>query len=302
MALNSFTSNEIMLDFSKELYELFFDKVDGIIVANISIAMMLKKRNYKEIIISNLFGTYSNDAVDFLVKQFDPIKIILPRDISLKNIQTIVKSHPNIMFECFLFGDNCRFSESFCFSEHGYDSLTFGSLCSYTQREKKLIKNANPSYKQIVKNTKLTDTEKKEELKKVFLDITSLLDEIEFNLYEFNSKEITLILETLSLYDIAMLKEDKKIYVRAINILKNLDFPKAQSIYTKLKELPFIQEDNYKKFHKLNKSAIYETLNFFAQFNNITSYKIPSRGRDFYKYLDTFENEEYHYKQSQYQL
>ena len=34
LALNSFTSNSIMLKYSNELYEIFSKKVDGIIVAN----------------------------------------------------------------------------------------------------------------------------------------------------------------------------------------------------------------------------------------------------------------------------
>ncbi len=191
LALNSFTSNDIMLGYSKEIYELFSKKVDGIIVANISIASMLKTKNYKNIVISNLFGTYTSQAVEFLLTQFNPIKVILPRDISIENIKTIVSSFPDTNFECFLYGDNCRFSESFCFSEHGYDSVGFGSLCSYTQNEKILVKTATPTYKQIVKNSKLSVDEKKELLKKQLIDIDTLLDDVELYNFEFDSVKIS---------------------------------------------------------------------------------------------------------------
>ncbi len=291
-----------MLRYSKEIYELFSKKVDGIIVANISIASMLKTKNYKNIVISNLFGTYTSQAVEFLLTQFNPIKVILPRDISIENIKTIVSSFPDTNFECFLYGDNCRFSESFCFSEHGYDSVGFGSLCSYTQNEKILVKTATPTYKQIVKNSKLNDYEKKELLKKQLIDIDTLLDDIELYNFEFDSVKISETLTILSMYDITMFHKNKKTYIRTINILKNLDLEKANEIVEKLKINTYKEENKYKIFHNLNKSAIHQTIDFFQQYKNITSYKIPSRGRDFYKYLEQNEDEPYNYKQSQYQL
>ncbi len=302
LALNSFTSNEIMLSCSKELYDIFEDTVDGMIVANITIASMLKKQNYKKIVISNLFGVYTTDAVEFLKSQFDPMKIILPRDISLANIKTIVLANLDTDFECFLYGDNCRFSESFCFSEHGYDSVGFGSLCSYSANEKVLIKSALPTYKQIVKNPKYLDDEKKQMLKKEDISIDSLLEDIALNLFEFDSKKISKDLELLCMYDIDMFTGDKKLYIKTINTLEKLDFTKAQELLEGLKDSGIQEPDKYKIFHNLNTSAILQTVEFFKQYPNITSYKIPSRGRNFYKYLDSCEDEPYNYKQSQYKL
>ena len=43
LTLNHITSNQIMLEYSKEVYALFKNKVDGIIVSNITIATFLKK-------------------------------------------------------------------------------------------------------------------------------------------------------------------------------------------------------------------------------------------------------------------
>ncbi len=302
LALNSFTSNATMLQYSQELYEMFEAKVDGMIVANITIALMLKKRDYKNIVISNLFGVYSCEAVSFLQMQFNPIKIILPRDISLDNIKKIVTTYPQMQFECFLYGDNCRYSESFCFTEHGYDSLDFGSLCSYSTKEKKLIKSAIPTFKQIVKNSTLSDDEKKQLLQKEQLSIEYLLDKLLVLNYEFNSKKISHFLEILSMFDIQMFYANKELYIKALSTLGGLEFNKAQTLLKKLKEKPFQPQDSYKSFHNLNTNAIQRTMIFFAQFKNITSYKIPSRGRDFYKYIFANKNEEYNYKESQYRL
>jgi hypothetical protein len=303
LALNSFTSNEILKDYSLKVFEMFKDMVDGVIVANVTIATMLQKQNYKNIIISNLFGVYSVNAVKFLIEQFNPTKIILPRDIRLQDIQKIVTTFPKMQFECFLYGDNCRYSESFCFSEHGYDSVGFGSLCSFAFENKKLVGVSNPAYKQILKDTKLTKQEKKEILKTRHLDISSLLDELELYSYEFDSKKITKILDTLSLYDTKAFYTDKKVFIRALNILKTLEYPKSQELQEKINNCINNETDNYKMFHKLNTKAIKETLKFFNKYENIVSYKIPSRGRELYKYIFMLDNDEqYNYKQSQYRL
>ena len=302
LALNSFTSNEIMNEYSKEIYELFYKKVDGIIVANISIATMLKSQNYDKLIISNLFGVYTTQAVQFLIEQFNPIKIILPRDISLENIKTIVTTFEYTKFECFLYGDNCRYSESFCFSEHGFDSVGFGSLCSYAQDEKVLIKSANPAYKQIVKNPTLSDDEKKELLAKQSISIENLLEKLELYSYEFDSIKLSQTLEILSMYDMQMFTKTKTLYIRAINILKTLELQKAKELLSKLHNTTLKDEDRYKKFHKLNTKAITLSIEFFKQFKNITSYKIPSRGRELYRYILNDTDESYNYKESQYKL
>ena len=303
LALNSFTSNDIMLSYSKELYELFYKRVDAIIVANITIAQFLKEKNYKKIVLSNLFGIYTTQAVSFFKKQFNPYKIILPRDIQIQDIEKIVTTFPNDRFECFLYGDNCRYSESFCFSEHGYDSTGFGSLCSFAFTNKKPVYSAKESYKQIVKHSKLTKDEKISQLQKKELSIEALLNDIELNLFDFNSQNIAKSLEMLNRYDINYLKESKPLFIRLNNILKNLDFPLAKEILKKFENINIQDINYYTTFHKLNPHAIMSTMEFFTKFENIVSYKIPSRGRDLHKLLDGLNKDEsYDYTKSQYQL
>jgi hypothetical protein len=303
LALNAFTSNAVMLRYAQELYDVFAHKVDGIIVANIAMASMLKKYHYPHIIISNLFGVYTPQSVAFLQKQFNPTKIILPRDISLEAIETIVTSYPKQAFECFLYGDNCRYSESFCFTEHGYDSTSFGSLCSFATKEKQLIKAALPTFKHTVKSSKMTDDEKKERLQIHPLDVASLLDACQVALYENRADILSQTLDVLERYDVQNFRTSKTLYVRALSIMKNIDTPKAYKIHQALEASPYKAEDDYGHFHKLNANAIAQTIRFLSKFDNIVSYKIPSRGRDFYKYLFSGnEKEPYNYKESQYRL
>jgi len=302
LALNAFTSNHLMMEYVKDVYALFYKKVDAIIVANIAMATFLKAQNYKQIVLSNLFGLYSIEAVSFFKKQFNPYKMILPRDIQISDIAKIVTAFPYDKFECFLYGDNCRFSESFCFSEHGYDANKFGSLCHFAFSNKKPILSAKESYKHIVKHSKFSKEEKHKQLQKKDLSIEALLNDIELNLYDFNSLNIAKSLEMLDRYDVNYLKESKIVFVRLHNLLKTLKFPLAKKILEKLKANNEI--DYYQTFHKLNHSAILQTIDFFSQFDNIVSYKIPSRGREFHKILNDLETNtsKYNYKESQYQL
>jgi len=303
LALNSFTSNDVMLTYSKKLYELFYNKVDAIIVANITIAQFLKEQNYKEIVLSNLFGIYTTQAVNFFKKQFNPYKMILPRDIRVEDIEKIVTTFPDDKFECFLYGDNCRYSESFCFSEHGYDSNSFGSLCTFAFTNKKPLSSASASFKQIVKHSKLTKDEKIKELEKKELSIEALLNEIELNQFDFNSKNIAKCLEMLNRYDINYLKESKPLFIRLNNILKNLEFPVAKEMLSKLKDIDIEDINYHSTFHKLNTKAISQTIELFNKYDNIVSYKIPSRGRELYKLLaDINRDSSYDYTKSQYQL
>ncbi len=161
LALNAMSSNEKLLHYAKEVYELLHKDVDGVIVANITLATFLKKQNYPNIILSNLFGIYTPQSAEFFIRQFAPKKVILPRDISLKTISTIATQFPDTAFEVFLYGDNCRYSESFCFSEHGYDSIGMPSLCTFASQNKTPIAKPNPAYKQIVNNSTLLESDKK---------------------------------------------------------------------------------------------------------------------------------------------
>lgn len=302
LALNGFTNNDVIMAYSQEVYALFCQKVDATIVANIAMAQFLKDQGYSKMVLSNLFGIYNTQAVQFFKNQFKPYKMILPRDIELDDIKKIVTTFPDDKFECFLYGDNCRFSESFCFSEHGYDANAFGSLCHFAFTNKRPLLSAKESYKQIVKHSKLTQDEKKEALQKKYLSIEALLDDIAFNIFKFNAKNIAKSLALLNRYDTAYLKESKTIFVRLCTLLEALEFDVAKEILQKVKNTPEI--DYYRSFHNLNHVAILKTIAFFDRFDNIISYKVPSRGRGFHKILSELEHSKdvYNYRESQYQL
>ena len=301
LALNAMSSNEKLLEYTKEVYTLLHKEVDGIIVANITLATFLKNQHYPNIILSNLFGIYTVQSAQFFIKQFAPKKVILPRDISLETVGAIASHFPNTAFEVFLYGDNCRYSESFCFAEHGYDSIEMPSLCTFASENKIPISKPDPAYKQIVNNTTLLVSDKKVKFQKKYMDVKTLLDEIEVSLDTFNSKKIAENFQLLSRYDIEYLKRDSVLMSRLKNLCKRVDLPSSSSLCEEIKSLSFAPVDSYKQFHKLNASAIKSSIKYFEKYPNITSYKIPARGRNIIQFLEVLtQDDTYNYTQSQY--
>jgi len=304
LALNHITSNQIMLEYSKEVYDLFKDKVDGIISSNITIATFLKNQGYEKIVASNLFGSYSYQSIEFLIQQFNPIKIILPRDMQLKDIKKIVKSFPNMQFECFLFGDGCRFSESFCFVDQGEYDLETPTLCSFVKKNYKIVQKANVAFKLIAQDGVLDKDEKKQQLQTKKIDTNSLLDELIVLFNDFDSKKIAYNLDMLVRLDIEEFYKDELLYAKAkmvFGILKQ--FPKANELLKQLKNKEFIVADEYKQYHRTNTYSIRKTIEFFEQFSNIVSYKIPTRGRNINNLLKLLSvSEDYEYKESMYKI
>ena len=305
LALNHITSNSIMLEEAKKIFGHFKDKVDAIIVSTITMATFLKNQNYKNIVISNLFGNYSISSVKFLIDNFNPIKIILPRDMRLCDIEKIVQYFPNMNFECFLFGDGCRFSESFCFVDQGDYDLDSSTLCSYTLSNYQLVKKANVAFKMVVKDGLLNNDEKIAQLQTSKIDISTLIDNLFVLNDKFNSKQIAYTLHQLERYDIEEFYKDEILYIKAKTILKILkQFEKANEILTQLNQKEFVANNSYKKYHRTNTNAINQTINFFMKHKNIVSYKMPSRGRNIINMLSLLKNddENYNYKESLYKL
>ncbi|RLA81142.1 MAG: hypothetical protein DRG78_09710 [Epsilonproteobacteria bacterium] len=305
LTLNHITSNQTMLEYSKKIYLLFKNKVDGIIVSNITIATYLLNDGYKKMVTSNLFGSYSTQSIEFLINQFNPIKVILPRDMRLSDIEKIVKGFPDTNFECFLFGDGCRFSESFCFIDQGDYNLETPTLCSYASTNYQIVQKANPSFKMVAKDGVLDDEEKKQQLQIEKIDVDSLLDKLIVLSNNFDSKKIAYTLDILSRIDIEEFYKDNIIYAKAKIVFKILEqFPNASKLLVYLKEKEFIEENGYKQYHRTNELSIQKTIEFFLQSPNIVSYKIPARGRNITNMLNLLKpiNIEYNYKQSMYKL
>ncbi|MBR1712429.1 MAG: U32 family peptidase [Alloprevotella sp.] len=67
--------------------------------------------------VSTIFGAYNADLVKYL-RDRGAHRIILPRDLSLHEIEAIIHDVPDIEYECFVMLEGCRFSNSHCMTKN----------------------------------------------------------------------------------------------------------------------------------------------------------------------------------------
>jgi len=286
-ALNAPSYNTQTIDDARAMVALAKELgMDGIIVGSLSLLLHLKTIGYDKIVISNLLGCYSAEAVQFFVEQFSPYKVVLPRDLRHEEIAEIVQQHPATRFEVFLFGDHCRLSEANCFVEHGYDSVISQDLCSYALKKKIFHSRARPDFKSICLNDHLTTSEKVRKLTSRRYHLGDMLDLLDETLLKGEIKEMAEILDEMGKIDMQWsVQEQPKLLYRAINTLRRIEMPKAGELCQLLEaevsdSAVDVNQHSYAAFHRIDREAIAEAVTFFSQFDNIVSYKIPTRGRD----------------------
>ena len=98
---------KLILNLIKEISSL--KGVKGVILNDIPLLLLLKKEKYnKEIVISTLGTIFNEDTVQFY-KTFGAKRIILDRQLSMKDLIRIIKSDPSLDYEIFGFGGSCFF-------------------------------------------------------------------------------------------------------------------------------------------------------------------------------------------------
>jgi putative protease len=99
--------------------------VDALIVSDLNLLVELSRLNLGlRIHLSSLGGCFNSFAVPFY-KSLGVKRIILPRQLTLPEIKSIVTTHRDDMeFEVFAVNDGCYFEEGFCQTSH-----TLGAFC-----------------------------------------------------------------------------------------------------------------------------------------------------------------------------
>ena len=89
---------------------------DGIIVSCPELVEIAKKYRVNAI-ISTIAGVYNSDIAKFYWK-LGAERIILPRDLSVDDIEQIVYAVPDVEYEVFMMRNGCSFSDSNCLGLH----------------------------------------------------------------------------------------------------------------------------------------------------------------------------------------
>ena len=155
--------------------------VDWIICWNISILEYLKEKDYKgKINISTIMAVYNSEAIRFLLENYKINKIILSREVTLKEIENLVTEFSETKFEVFWEGDFCRYNNWLCFAEHKYWAK---DICTVVVNDLVINKKFRPDFKEFILNPELTNEEKilemNDEYSDIFEQIKELLVEID---------------------------------------------------------------------------------------------------------------------------
>ncbi|MCK9271930.1 U32 family peptidase [Candidatus Gracilibacteria bacterium] len=288
------------------------DLIDGVIVGNIGMLEFLKSINFtKKINISTILAVYNKEAIRFMLENYSVNKVILSREVTISEIEQIVKEFPQVLFEVFGEGDFCRYNNGLCFAEHKYGDR---DICTVILDNFDVKKSSKPDYKKIILDKDLSVEEKLKFLdnnyKNNFDEIGELVDNLEYNFIQNSDKQEERLKELLKqnknlpdlFYDGLQSLESKR-NKKILNYLKGLKYANSRldfkeiklqtelekSIKTgiefyfkKLKEtlgISNIKAEYLNKTYNRNDNLNIFAYLYFSQFPNIETVKFPTRGR-----------------------
>lgn len=116
--------------------------VDGVIV---SCPELVEQATQKQLnaVVSTIAGVYNVDIIRYY-QHLGAKRIILPRDLSIDEIEEIVHQVPDMEYEIFMMRNGCRFSDSHCL---GFHRLEQPSICSFIGKANREVVLQQESFK-----------------------------------------------------------------------------------------------------------------------------------------------------------
>jgi putative protease len=102
--------------------------VDALIVTDLNLLLRLSEEKLAaQLHVSSVAATLNSEAIRFLAN-FGPRRVILPRSLTLAEIETIVREvGAGMEIEVFMLNDGCAFEEGFCATTHHH---SVGAFCT----------------------------------------------------------------------------------------------------------------------------------------------------------------------------
>lgn len=292
--------------------------IDWIICSSISVLEYLKSIKYKgKINISTITSLYNTESIRFFLKNYDVNKIILSRELTLKEIEELLNAFPNTKFEVFWEWDFCRYNNWLCFAEHKYWSK---DICTIVVNDLIIKNKFRSDFKKIILNKEIENNDK-----------SSLLNSNYQNIFQ-QIEEILLLVNTWLKDELKAKNELKNIIIKSksrvdlyYDAMKPIDSEHNKNILVYFKALKYLEIEDFewlkKELERSIKSAIeyYNTqsktiggesklkakelasfysrndlLNlysylFFSQFKNLDTVKFPTRWRNYNEKLKIIE-------------
>jgi len=302
--------------------------IDGIICGNIGILEYLKETGYTgKINISTILAVYNSQAIRFLLENYAINKIILSREVTLKEIEKLATTFPDTDFEVFGEGDFCRYNNGLCYAEHKYGAK---DICTIVVNDLVYKKKFRADFKKILTNDTSDNLQKVEVLQDehvdIFDEIGNILQSIELwleqesenqerlckilynarlriDLYFDGMKPITderntkvmVFLKWLkylleSDYDMQENKKEQLIALRSElekSIRDGMQYLKEQ---VKNKWwFPKLRAEELASFYAKGDNLNLYSYLFFSRFSNINTVKFPTRGRNYGEKIQLIE-------------
>jgi putative protease len=145
-------SDEGLLEIEKYFEELEGASVDGVIISNVSQVRLAQKYHLKPIASTvcaiynrNIAKVYIDEGVD---------RLIIPRDVMIKDIALLTQAYPKVEFEIFLMRTGCIFSNNYCLGTH---RSPFSGLCGHIREADCQVitpnNNFGPRHDAVLNNT-----------------------------------------------------------------------------------------------------------------------------------------------------
>ena len=100
---------------------------DALIVTDPNLLALLSDRRLNaELHVSSVAATLNSEAVGFL-RDFGVTRVVLPRSVTLAEIEKITSANRDVEIEVFLLNDGCAFEEGFCSTTHHH---SVGAFCT----------------------------------------------------------------------------------------------------------------------------------------------------------------------------
>lgn len=147
ITFNSSIYSEEELNMLKSYMERLKEtSLDGFIVSNPELVTIANEVGVSAV-ISTIAGVYNTDLVKFY-KSIGAKRVILPRDLSLEEIEKITNEETDIEYEVFIMRNGCVFSDSNCLGFHRSENC---SICASVARadEKIYLNQEDSNFKRL---------------------------------------------------------------------------------------------------------------------------------------------------------
>ena len=318
MTLNANSYNKTIWEQLKQMIQDWMEIwIDGFIVSDLWVLEYLKEIWYKgKINLSTIFNIYSIESVKFFIDNYNINRVVLPREVTLKEIKEITSTFPKMEFEVFLSWDHCIWNNGSCFTEHNTkwgnqqfkNTISWNphSYCQFIEKNYIPKKVTNYNFKDILKENiseeeilKILDNEVEDNLKAIWERLISSIWEIEIqelkkhynwfknkaialydNSYspeaEYNKDIIRFIWGFTACY--MALEEENEDLSRFIKEKKEM-ISKGKKFYEDRIKEEWLEYINKVDLLEWNRNG-FETLEVLKDIPNVVAVKVPSRWKD----------------------